>query len=134
MKLNKKKELVARAMGIGKARIVFNVNRLNEIKDSLTHQDIRVLIKDGAIKIRDIKGRRKIIKKKRRRGQGRIKKKIKEKNRYGKLVRKLRKYLGQLKKKGVTSSSERASLRKEIRANKFKNIAQLKARIKGVKK
>jgi len=134
MKLNKKKELVARAMGIGKARIMFNVNRLNEIKDSLTHQDIMVLIKDGAIKIRDIKGRRKIVNKKRRRGQGKIKKRIKEKNRYGKLARKLRKYLGQLKRKGITSSSERASLRKDIRSKKFKNIMQLKARIKGVKK
>jgi len=36
MKINNKKELAARTLGIGKSRILFNNSRLSEIKDAIT--------------------------------------------------------------------------------------------------
>ena len=44
MKLEGKKDLVARTLGVGKGRIVFNVQRLEEIKQAITKQDIKDLV------------------------------------------------------------------------------------------
>ena len=59
MKLNKKKELAVKILGVGKSRIIFEKSRLEEIKDAITRQDIRDLAASGAIKIRLVKGRKK---------------------------------------------------------------------------
>ena len=47
MNLSKKKALAARTLNVGKARILFNVQRLGEIKEAITKQDIRDLHKEG---------------------------------------------------------------------------------------
>ena len=49
MKLEKKKSLVVRTLGVGKARIVFNTQRLSEINEAITKQDIKDLHKSVAI-------------------------------------------------------------------------------------
>ena len=77
MQLNKKKELAARTLKVGKGRIVFNKERLSDIKEAITKQDIRELLRDKAIIITAIQGRRKIVKRKTRRRAGSIKKKVK---------------------------------------------------------
>ena len=59
MNLGKKKNLASRTLGIGKKRIVFLKPRLSEIKDVITKQDIRDLKTEGAIVIKDVKGRKK---------------------------------------------------------------------------
>ena len=43
MNLQKKKELAARTLTIGKDRIMFNTSRLDEIKEAITKQDIKDL-------------------------------------------------------------------------------------------
>ena len=58
--LAKKKQLAAKTLNVGKARIVFLPSRLDEIKEAITRQDILDLHKSGAITIRDIRGRKKI--------------------------------------------------------------------------
>ena len=70
MNLRNKKELAKRTFNIGKDRIVFLKSRLEEIKEALTKQDIRDLRQDGAILIKDIKGRKKVKKRKTRKGPG----------------------------------------------------------------
>ena len=62
MNLGKKKMLASRTLKVGKERIVFVKGRLEEIKDAITKQDIRDLNKEGAILIKDVKGRKKNIK------------------------------------------------------------------------
>ena len=79
MKLENKKDLASRALGIGKNRIVFNSERLNEVKEAITKQDIKDLLASKAIMIREIKGRKKVERSKRRRGPGSIRKKVKVK-------------------------------------------------------
>ena len=130
MKLENKKELAARTLGVGKNRIIFNIHRLNEIKEAITKNDIKDLYKNQAISIKEIKGRRKVIKRKTRRKAGSIRKKVKAKKRnYVILTRKFRNYLFFLKNKNQISKEVFLKLRKEIRASKFKDLNQLKERI-----
>jgi len=130
VKLESKKELAARTLNVGKARIVFNIERLAQIKEAITKQDIRDLQKDGAITIKEIKGRRKNIKRKTRRRIGSVKKKVNKKKReYMNLTRKLRTYTKSLRKTGQVDNETYRKIRKEIRAKSFRSKAHLKERI-----
>lgn len=129
MKLERKKELVCRTLGVGKARVVFNVNRLEEIKQAITKQDIRDLVESGAIIIREIKGRLAVERRENRRRAGSVRMKIKGgKREYIIITRKLRKYLAQLRAKIPDERYER--LRKEIKMHSFHNLSQFRERIK----
>ncbi len=135
MNLAKKKELAARTLKVGKERIVFLQSRLNEIKEALTKQDIRDLVKEGAISVKEVCGRRKHKKKKRRKSPGNIRKKVnKRKQEYVKLVRKLRGYVSELRKQGVLSREEVLDIRKKIRNKIFRSKAHLKRYIEEMKK
>tara|TARA_Y100000310_G_C20690057_1_gene821655 strand:+ start:3247 stop:3690 length:444 start_codon:yes stop_codon:yes gene_type:complete len=133
MNLLKKKELAARTLKVGKARIVFNKERLDEIKEAITKQDIKDLHKDKVILVNEIVGKKKKAKRKTRRRKGSIK--IKVNNRKGEymiITRKLRAYLKELRVKGRIDSEEFWGLRKEIRARKFKSKAQMRDRIENM--
>jgi large subunit ribosomal protein L19e len=131
MKLEKKKELASRALGIGKNRIAFNVHRLGEIKEAITKQDIKDLVVDGAIIIKEIKGRKVVVKSNSRRRAGSVKKKVKSGKRiYINRTRKMRSFIAQLRKKERLSEEAYLTLRKEIRASIFKDLSHIKERIK----
>lgn len=127
MKLDKKKALAAKVLGIGRGRIIFVEPRLNEIKEAITKDDIRSLKADGAIIIREIKGRRSKQKKKVRKSPGNIKKNAKNSKReYMLITRKLRKYISELKNKNLLTRDNIADLRKKIKNRYFKSKSQLK--------
>lgn len=129
MQLNKKKELASRALGVGKDRIIFNKERLAEVKDAITKQDMRDIMKDGGISIREIKGRTSKKRKVRRR-QGSVRKKVnKGKREYMIITRKLRAYLVELLKQNKITSEEYIKLRKEIRMSQFRSKSHMKERI-----
>lgn len=130
MKLEGKKELVSRVLNVGKARIVFNTERLSDIKEAITKQDVRDLVADKAIVIKEVSGRRTITKRKTRRRAGSIKKKVKKsKEEYMAITRKLRSYLAKLKEHGKISQEDFVKLRKQIRARDFRNLPHMKERI-----
>ncbi len=130
MKLENKKALVSRTMGVGKHRVKFNNARLTELKEAITKQDIKDLIASGVIIIKEVKGRKKIQKRKSRRRAGSIRKKPKRtKRQYIIITRKLRAYLKSLKIKGKISQEEFIKLRKEIRARDYNSLAELKEEI-----
>ena len=122
MQLNKKKELAGKVLGVGKNRIILVSEHLEEIKEAITRQDIIDLHKSGAILIKEVKGRRKIERRKRRRGPGKIKKRVnKTKTEYITMTRKLRsaaKALFRLKK---IDDEKHKTIRKMIRASRFKS-------------
>jgi len=60
MNLRKKKMLAAKTLGVGKNKIVFVKSRIDEIKEAITKQDIRDLYNEGAILIKQVMGRRKV--------------------------------------------------------------------------
>ncbi len=113
--LQAQKKMAAKVMDVGKNKVWFDPERLSEIKEAITKQDIADLIKDGAISkspidgIKRRAGKRHLERKRkgRRRRAGSIKKRIKVDN-YPSRIRKLRSYLKNLKKaKKVTTEQYR---------------------------
>lgn len=134
MNLGKKTALAARTLKVGKGRIKFVKERLNEIKEAITKQDIRDLQKEGAIIIKPIKGRRKVVRS-HSRSQGNVRKRVnKRKQEYVIITRKLRKYVAGLKKRGEISNETFREIRKKIRNREYGTLAQLKEVVKGEKK
>jgi large subunit ribosomal protein L19e len=135
MNLGKKKRLASRTLAVGKERIVFLESRLKEIKEAITKQDIRDLKKEGAIIVKEIKGRKKKKKLSKRRGFGKIKKTVnKRKEKYVIMTRKLRKYVTEMKKKGKISREEFYDVRKKIRNKAFRSKNHLKEYLESRKK
>jgi large subunit ribosomal protein L19e len=129
MDLTNKKELAARTLGVGVGRVMFNTNRIDEIKEAITKQDIRDLVVDNAIFVREIKGRKTNEKRKRRRaGSIRMKPNTRKRD-YITITRKLRNYISELRKQTKLSDGEYLKLRNEIRSKNFRNKGHIKERI-----
>ena len=89
--LNKRKMLAAKLFGVGLGKITFDNNRLEEIKEAITKQDLRDLYEAGAISIKETKGKAVNVKRTTKRGPGKIKMKVHDrKGDYVRLTRKLR--------------------------------------------
>lgn len=135
MNLGKKKALAAKTLKIGKDRIVFLKSRIDEIKEAITKQDIRDLHKEGAILVKEKKGRKKAKKKSKKKSTGNIRKKVNTRKRdYVILTRKLRSYIAELKKQGKVSADDVKEIRKKIRNRLFRSKAHLKEYIGGLEK
>ena len=135
MNLAKKKALAAKVFDVGKARIIFVKARLNEIKEAITKQDIRDLKGDGAILIREVKGRKTIKRTNKRRGPGNVKIKVNTRKRdYIIMTRKLRRQVNGFKSQGKISKEESVDLRKKIRNKFFKNKNHLREYVGGTRK
>lgn len=133
MNLGKKKALAARALKVGRKRIIFIEPRLQEIKEAITKQDIRDLHKERVILIKEKKGRRK-IKRKKSRSMGNVRKRINtRKKNYVLLVRGLRKYTNELKNQGKLFKEEVREIRNKIRNKDFKSKTSLREYIKALK-
>ena len=134
MNIGKKKSLAVRALKVGKERIVFLQPRLDEIKEAITKQDIRDLQKEGAIFVKEIKGRKK-VEKRNNRSTGNIRKKVnKRKQDYVIMTRKLRKYIAEMKKQGRLSKEDFIDIRKKIRNKAFRSKAHLREYIGGLER
>jgi large subunit ribosomal protein L19e len=126
MNLRNKKLLASKVLGVGIDRVYFNPEGLKEISEAITRQDIQDLVNQGSIIVKDIKGRRKIVKRKNRRRTGKIKKVVnRSKKDYVALTRKLRKYTKSLKRRGQIDTEKYSDIRKKIRASKFKSKRHL---------
>lgn len=127
MQLAKKKDLAAKVLKVGKGRIVFAEGRLNEIKEAISRMDIIDLHKSGAIIIREVSGRKKIVKRKNRRRVGKIKQTVNNrKAEYVIITRKLRAFVRGAFRAGKIDAEEKREIRKQIRSRKFKSKRQLK--------
>jgi large subunit ribosomal protein L19e len=134
MNLRNKKQLAAKTLKVGKERIIFVKSRTDEIKEAITKQDIRDLKKEGAIIVKEIRGKKKKLRKKKKRNPGKIRKLIRSRKReYVILTRKLRKYLADEIKKGLTKN-EISDIRKKVNNKRFRNKAHLMEYINSLKK
>ena len=135
MNLRKKKELAAKALKVGKHRICFNPENLAEIKEAITKQDIKTLHEEGIITIKDVHGRKRIVRRHSRRGPGKIKMKIRHRKQdYVKMTRKLRRHLKTLRTSNNIERELYYTLRKKIKMKAFKNINHFKESIETMKK
>jgi len=127
MNLTKRKELAAKVLKVGKNRIIFTEAHLPEIKEAITRMDMLDLHKSGAIQIREVKGRKKIVKRKNRRRTGKIKKNVNtRKADYVIITRKLRAFVRGLVRTGAIDKERNREIRKQIRSRKFKSKRHLK--------
>jgi large subunit ribosomal protein L19e len=130
MKLDTKKKLAARTLNVGLGRIAFDNNRLEEIKEAITKQDINDLFSSGAIKVKPINGRRKKENRKTRKRQGKVKlKPNRRKQEYVIITRKLRRYLRELKEQGKVNEDKYKELMKKIKMKNFRNKRHFKEAI-----
>ena len=127
MQLARKKELAAKVLKVGKNRIVFVEGHLSEIKEAISRMDILDLHKSGAIQIKEVKGRKKIEKRKNRRRTGKIKKNVNvRKKEYVIVTRKLRAFVRGLVRTGAIDKEKNREVRRQIRSRKFKSKRHLK--------
>ncbi len=127
MNLAKKKELAAKVLKVGKNRIVFVEEHLPEIKEAITRLDISDLHKSGAIQVKEVSGRKKIVRRKHRRRTGKIKNKVNNrKQEYVIITRKLRGLVRGLVRTGAVDKEKNREIRKQIRSRKFKSKRHLK--------
>lgn len=134
MNLSKKKMLASKTLGVGKERIKFVKSRIDEIKEIITKQDVRDLKADGAIMVKEVKGRISGNKKKVKRSAGNIRKKVnKRKKEYVIMTRKLRNYARAMRNQDKITKEHEREIRKKIRNREFKSKAHLKEYIGGIK-
>jgi len=127
MNLAKKKMLAAKVLKVGKNRIVFVEGHLGEIKEAITRMDMLDLHKSGVIQIKEVKGRKKIVRRKNRRRVGKVKQKVNtRKAEYVIITRKLRKFVRGLVRTGAIGKDRSREIRKQIRSRKFKSKRHLK--------
>ena len=120
---------------MGKNKIIFDVQRLEEIKEAITKQDIRDLFAEGIIRIAPARGRQTKEKRRTNRKAGKIKRKLKlRKIKYVILTRKLRRYIKDLKNSKKIDQDTYADLRKKIRSKNFKDLSHLKEHTGGLSK
>ena len=119
---------MARVAGVGVDKIRLDNDMLDDIKEAITRQDIRDLISEKLITVKEDKGKRKKFKKKSK-GKGRIKIARKNEN-YVYVTRKLRSYIKDLRDKGKIDKEKYHNLRNKIRARMFKGLSHMKQEIK----
>ncbi len=142
MKLKTQKRLAASLLKCSKKRIVFDNERLDEIKESITKKDIDGLIKDKAIKKKQAKGvsRARANKIKRQKSKGRRKGPGSKKGTHGarlpkkqawiKKVRVQRKFIKELKDKKIITSKSHQMLYSKISGGFFRSRKHIKLYIK----
>lgn len=132
------KRLAAQILNCSKKRIVLDEERLEEIKEAITKEDIRSLVKDGAIKRKPVKGicnvRTRKRKQQKRRGQrrgmgkrkGKSTARLPKKEAWMNKIRLQRKFLKELREKGVIKKSTYRELYSKANGGFFRNKRHLK--------
>ena len=134
MSLLTQKRLAAEILGVGKGKAIFDKFRLDEISQAITRADIIELIKDKAIKKKMLKKQGR-SRKKNKNNAGSVRFRIhNRKGRYVMKIRKLRRYINEIRDKKIISKDEYYLLRKISRTGGFKTRRHMKEYISTVMK
>jgi large subunit ribosomal protein L19e len=142
--IKKKRELVARILGVGSNRIRFEPDRLEDVGDSITRENIRSLVNSGAIWTVQRKGTsrgRSVAKKSvwKIHGKGPGSKKGKKTARVGKKavyvvrVRSMRYHLKVLKDRKDINNEAYWNLYKKVNGGQVRSLAHLRDLVKEAK-
>lgn len=128
-----KKRLAAQILKVGINRVRIDPERVQDVKDAVTKDDIRRLIKEGAIWTEPVKGTSTVRKKMRKRkGRGPGSKKgtkgarMGKKERWIRQVRALRRYLRALKERRAITNETFKVLYKKVKGGELRTIRRLK--------
>ena len=142
MNLSVQRRLAAKVLGVGKDRIVFDPERLDEIEDAITRDDIRRLYKTGAIRVKPVKGisrgrKRAAREKKKKRGRGPGSKKgprTSKKEEWVKQVRAVRKLLKTLRERGEIDTKTYRELYKKVKGGAIRTRRRLLEIVEAIKR
>ncbi len=138
MKLKTQKRLAAGVLKCSPKRVIFDTERLDEIKEAITKTDIKILVSDKGIKKADEKGisrgrARKAHeqkKKGRRRGlgsrKGKYKARMPKKRRWINTIRIQRRLLKELRDKKMLSTNDYRKSYRKAKGGFFRNLAHVK--------
>lgn len=138
MNLSSKKRIIASVIGSGVNRVWINPDRLSDVKQAVTKDDIRALINEGAIMLKPIRGvskvryRKRLIQKRKGRMKGAGSRKGKRTARLSRKrewiakVRVQRRLIGGFKKNGLISGIVYNDLRKRIKGGFFRSARHIK--------
>ncbi|OIO41532.1 50S ribosomal protein L19e [Candidatus Pacearchaeota archaeon CG_4_9_14_3_um_filter_31_7] len=141
--LKTQRRLAADILNVGINRIKFSSDNLDDIKEAITREDIKELVKEGIITIRPEKGvkrragkKQDLRRKKGRKRGGGSKRKIvyRRKTEYMVLIRKLRKYLKELKETKIINNLEYRKLKRLAKSRVFRDRKNLGEYITNLKK
>ena len=126
--LRLKKKLVARAFGVGVDRVWFDPENLDEIEGIETREDARRLVREGLIKILQVRGQT-IREKRKRRGpgsrKGSKKARMPKKRLWIMRIRAQRKLLRELRDKGIINRSQYRKLYLMAKGGAFRSKVHL---------
>ncbi len=142
--IKKKRELVARTLGVGANRVRFEPDKLDDIADSITREDLRSLVRRGTIWTSKIKGtsrgRAKAKRAVRRKsGLGPGSKKGKKTARTGKKsayvakIRSMRYHLKVLKERDEINRQIYWSIYKKVNGGQVRSVSHLRDIVKQAK-
>jgi len=138
MKLTLQKRLAAEVLGCSEKRVSFDPARLEDIKEAITKTDIRLLVGEGVIREKPVKGvsrgranKRKVQKSKGlRKGEGSRKGKatarVSKKEEWIKRMRTQRKFLKYLKLKGLIKKTGFKELYTKSKGGFFRSTKHIK--------
>ncbi|MBW6451808.1 MAG: 50S ribosomal protein L19e [DPANN group archaeon] len=138
MNLRQQHELTARYLNVGKDRVWFNPEQIEDINKAITRLDIANLVKDGAIKIKPkkcvsrfkIRIRNEQKKKGRQKGQGKrkgtSKSRLGDKQKWMIKIRSLRSELSILKEKNIITGKQYTKLYRLAKGNVLRNKNHLR--------
>ena len=146
MKLERIKSIASKLLGCGETKLWLNPKELDRVREAMTTEDIRALIKDGIIKKKKVqlhsKGRARILQDKKRRGRkrgfgkrtGSRKARMQRKQSWMKNVRAQRRHLRELKEKKKIGKEMYSKLYALIKGGYFKGRKRIDAFIAEAKK
>ena len=145
MKLTTQRRLAAEVLGVGEGRIWIDPERLEDVEVAMTREDVRKLIKDGAIRTKPEKGisrgRKRVLREKkkkgRRRGLGSRKgakgARAPRKELWMSRIRALRKRLRELRARRMITASVYRKLYLLAKGGAFRSVAHLEQYIEANK-
>ncbi|MDK2849625.1 MAG: large subunit ribosomal protein L19e [Candidatus Woesearchaeota archaeon] len=138
MDLKSKKRIAASILNCSPYRVIFDEEHLDEIKEAITREDIKILIHKGFIRKKQVKGISKVRfvklreqkKKGHRKGHGSRKGKKTARNdrkeQWMNRVRKQRAYLKELKEKQLISPNDYRLFYRRVKGGVFRSLRHLK--------
>ncbi|MCX8202817.1 MAG: 50S ribosomal protein L19e [Nitrososphaeria archaeon] len=126
MQLRLQRRLAADLLGVGENRVRFDPERLEDVEDAITREDVRALIEEGAIYAAPVEGQTRLRVKERRVRKGGKYSVLTRKERGAMRVRAQRRYLKRLRDAGIIDRSTYRKLYLQAKAGRFKSVADIR--------
>ncbi|MCS7094722.1 MAG: 50S ribosomal protein L19e [Thaumarchaeota archaeon] len=126
MQLRLQRRLAADLLGVGENRVRFDPERLEDVEDAITREDVRALIAEGVIYTKPVTGQTRLRAKEKRMRKGGKYSTLTRKERWAMRVRAQRRYLKRLRDNGVIDRSTYRRLYLQAKAGRFKSVADIR--------